>query len=135
MSKNGRNLAIGVVVAAAVGYVVGLLTAPKSGKETRQDIKDAAVRTKKEAEARLKSAYGELTKLMKTVAGKAKTAKGKAKQEAESVANLATAAKEKVRVALDTFNKGESSDKDLEKAVKDAESSIEHIKTFLKKKD
>jgi gas vesicle protein len=38
----GKRLAIGALFGAAVGVVAGILTAPKSGKETRQDIKDKA---------------------------------------------------------------------------------------------
>ena len=38
MSKRSRNFALGTAVAAAVGYLAGVLSAPKSGKETRKDI-------------------------------------------------------------------------------------------------
>lgn len=38
MSKN--KFAIGALIGAAAGLVAGILTAPKSGKETRQDIAD-----------------------------------------------------------------------------------------------
>jgi len=41
MSKDtGKKVALGALIAASVGYVAGVLTAPKSGKETRQDIKN-----------------------------------------------------------------------------------------------
>jgi len=38
--KKGTGLALGAIIGAAIGGVAGILTAPKSGKETRQDIKD-----------------------------------------------------------------------------------------------
>lgn len=44
MSKG--KFALGAVFAAAAGFVSGILLAPKSGKETRQDIKKASVETK-----------------------------------------------------------------------------------------
>jgi gas vesicle protein len=36
------KLAMGAIVGAAVGVVAGILTAPKSGRETREDIKRKA---------------------------------------------------------------------------------------------
>jgi len=40
--KSVRQIGIGVLVGAAVGVAIGLLYAPKSGKETRHLIKDKA---------------------------------------------------------------------------------------------
>ncbi len=36
----------GVVVAAVAGFTAGILTAPKSGKETRKELKDAGLKAK-----------------------------------------------------------------------------------------
>jgi len=38
----GKKLALGAVIGAAAGLVAGILTAPKSGRETREDIKKKA---------------------------------------------------------------------------------------------
>lgn len=40
-----RKLIIGAVIGAAVGLVAGILTAPKSGKNTRKDIVSKANNT------------------------------------------------------------------------------------------
>lgn len=48
--KKGTKYALGTAVAAGIGYVAGILTAPKSGKETRQNIQDQAIKAKKESE-------------------------------------------------------------------------------------
>lgn len=40
--KNAKVLAAGIGIAATAGAVAGVLLAPKSGKETRKDIKDKA---------------------------------------------------------------------------------------------
>jgi gas vesicle protein len=42
----GNKLAIGAIIGAAAGIVAGVLTAPKSGKETRDDIKRKASEAK-----------------------------------------------------------------------------------------
>ncbi|HWP96648.1 MAG TPA: YtxH domain-containing protein [Syntrophomonadaceae bacterium] len=43
--KAVRKFAIGMGAAAAVGVAAGILFAPKSGKETREDLKNGAVNT------------------------------------------------------------------------------------------
>ncbi len=45
-----------VVGAVAAGFAAGILTAPKSGKETRKDLKKKAVNFKAEAEKRTNQA-------------------------------------------------------------------------------
>lgn len=44
-----NKLALGAIVGAAVGIAAGILTAPKSGKETRDDIKQKAGDAKRKA--------------------------------------------------------------------------------------
>ncbi len=41
-----KKFLLGATIGAIAGFVTGILTAPKSGKETRQDIKDASVKAK-----------------------------------------------------------------------------------------
>lgn len=47
MSKG--KFAIGAIIGTAAGLIAGFLTAPKSGKETRADIKQKAVDLKEDA--------------------------------------------------------------------------------------
>lgn len=133
MSKS-KNFAIGAVIAAAAGYVAGILTAPKSGRETRQDIKDGAEQTITEVEKKLKSAHTELHKLLESSRVQLDSVKGKAKTELDSANSFAEQAKEIVRVAISSIHEGESSDKDLQKALSEAEKSIAHLKKFIIKK-
>lgn len=44
-SNNGRTIVIAAIAGGLVGAVVGLLVAPKSGKELRQDISSKAKET------------------------------------------------------------------------------------------
>ncbi|MES2875912.1 MAG: YtxH domain-containing protein [Patescibacteria group bacterium] len=43
------KLALGAIIGAAVGIAAGVLTAPKSGKETRDDLKRKATEAKDKA--------------------------------------------------------------------------------------
>jgi len=52
------EVAVSFVIGAAAGFVLGVLFAPASGKETRQKIKDQAVKTGEKA----KESYEKLSK-------------------------------------------------------------------------
>lgn len=133
MSKTSKRLAVSTFVAAAAGYVAGVLTAPKSGKETRKDIQQAASKAKTEAERNLKNLHSELDNLI--IQGKEKVSDLKSKAKADLVGALATAkiAKEKARELLTALHDGDADDKDLKKAVKDVNKAITHLKKYLAK--
>lgn len=129
----GSKFAIGAVIAAGVGYVAGLLTAPKSGKETRQDIHDGAVKIKNETENKLKELSQELNNIIEDAKVKSKTLKADAKDELDKAMNKAVEVKNSVREVISAFHEGESDDKDLQKAVNDVNKAIEHLKSYLDK--
>lgn len=133
MDKRTKRFAIGAVVAAAAGYVAGILTAPKSGKETREDIKQTAVKTYKAAEKELKELHTELNKLLGEASKKAGELKGAAQKNLDKATAGAKVAKEKARVILSAIHEGDADDKDLDSAVKEAKKAVEHLKTYLKK--
>lgn len=133
MAKKGKNLAVGAVFAAVAGFVAGILAAPKSGKETRADIKKAATMSVAEGEKQLKKLHTQLNNLMDTAKEKADTAKGKAKTEYDDALAKAKTAREKARQMLSAAHDGEAEDKELQKVIDDATSAIDHLKTFLKK--
>jgi gas vesicle protein len=129
----GKNVAIGAAIAGAVGYVAGILTAPKSGKETRKDIHDTAIKAKVEAEKQLKKLHSQLNDLLKQ--GKEVSAKlsGKGKEDWEKLAAAAVASKDKVRAVLSSIHEGGTDDKDLQKAIKDAAAAVDSLKSYLAK--
>lgn len=134
MSKNnGSKWAIGAVFAGLLGYIAGVLTAPKSGKETREDIKNTANRVVSEAEKRLKKVHSELAVVIddaKQVLG-GKT--GKAKEDLQKALSLANEKQAKVRELLSALRDGGSSDDpELNKSIKDAKSALEHLKAYIK---
>lgn len=133
MDKRTKKFALGAVLAAAAGYVAGILTAPKSGKETREDIKETAVKTYKTAEKELKVLHTELSKLMDEAGKKAGDLKGAAQKNLDKAIAGAKVAKEKARELLSAVHEGDADDKDLNQAVKEAKKAADHLKSFLKK--
>lgn len=133
MSKKTRNFAIGTVFAAIAGYIAGILTAPKSGKETRQDIKDATARSIAAAKRQLKTLHTELNDLIGKATDQVGVLRGKAREELEKLVAKAGNTKTKVREMLSAVHEGDAADKDLQKAITEAEQAIQHLKQFLKK--
>lgn len=133
MKKTTKKIAIGTLVAGAAGYLTGILTAPKSGKETRKDIHDTAVKAKLESEKKLKQVHSELDKLISEAGKKMNVASTVAKKDISIAVDAATKAKEKAREALSAVHEGGSDDKDLQKAIKEANKAVDHLKKYLSK--
>ena len=66
MSK-GSKFALGALVGAAAGVVAGMLTAPKSGKETRTDLKRKADELKSDTSAATEKAKARTAKTAEEV--------------------------------------------------------------------
>jgi gas vesicle protein len=128
-----KKVAIGGAIAGLLGYLAGLLTAPKSGKDTRQDIKDNANKGLAEAEKELKKLHTQLD----VAITQAKEQKGKlgarAQKELNELIDKAKDSKEKAREVLSAVHEGEAEDKDLAKAVKQANNALANLKKYLKK--
>jgi len=133
MNKSTKRIAIGAVVAAVGGYLAGILTAPKSGKETRQDIKDVTLATTAELEKRLKSLHTELGELLDQAKKRSSDLSGKARAELEKLIKNTNVAKQKAREILSAIHEGDAEDKDLQKAVQQTTAAVDHLKTYLKK--
>lgn len=82
------KFAVGALLGAAIGAASGLLLAPKSGKETREDLKKQADK-----------AYKNLEKSGKDVATGAEEAVGRVKHQAEEL-------KDRTERAIDGAKKG-----------------------------
>ena len=133
MNKNSKRFALGALFAGIAGYLTGILTAPKSGKETREDVKNAAAKAKREAEKSLKSLHSEATVLL--TRGKKLTSKLEAegKKDLEKFVAAATEAKEKARDMLTALHDGDVEDADLKTAVADVKEAIDHLRAYLDK--
>ena len=90
MSKKGK-FGLGLLLGAAVGAVAGILTAPKSGKETREDIKRKASEIKSDAASKADDVRKKAEDVKKDVEAKAK--------------DFTSRAENAVQGARDAFNK------------------------------
>jgi gas vesicle protein len=131
---NIKKVAIGSTIAAIAGYIAGILTAPKSGKETRGDIKDAADKGIAEAEKDLKKVQADLDKIIKEAKVAGDKLGVKAQKELSELVEKAKDTKEKSREVLSAIKEGGADNKDLDKAVQDAGTALQHLRDYLKKK-
>ena len=132
MKKSVRRFALSTIIAAAAGYIAGILTAPKSGKETRDDLKQAAEMSITEAEKRLKQLHTQLDQAIKEAQKAVTAAEGKARKELENAVALTKATKEKARQMLSSVHEGHADDKELKEAIADATKAIDHLKKYVK---
>ena len=117
-----KGLAIGAAIGAVFGVIGGILFAPKSGKETRADIKNTTLK----AAHKVQEETEELVQKAKSLSGKAADS---AKKHVEGVKHAGSNLKE----AVSAFRAGKASDADLDAAVKKAKEAQESLKNFLKK--
>lgn len=128
-----KKIAIGSGIAAVAGFIAGVLSAPKSGKETRKDLKTMADKSISEAEKDLKTAHTELTKIINDTKKRGGKTTKKAEKELGAIVDKAKDTKEKAREVLSAVHEGDATNKDLKKAIQDANRAIAHLKDYLKK--
>jgi len=102
MSKG--KFALGALFGAAAGLVTGILTAPKSGKETREDIKTKAKEVKVDVTKKVESAASEANEIAEDV-------KSKAQDFAEDAKTSASDLKDRTERAVEGAKKGFFSNK------------------------
>ncbi len=133
MKQVFKKFTIAVGLAALVGYLTGLLTAPKSGKETREDIKTATINGKAEAEKQLKKVVAELGELLDEAKSKGADLNDKAKAQLDELVAKAKTAREKAREVVSAVHEGDAEDEDLKVAVNEATRDLKHLRDYLQK--
>lgn len=133
-ARDGRKFALGAIFAATVGFVVGILTAPKSGKETRKDLKISTMVAARQAERDLKSAHTELKQLIASASLAIKDTSKQAKKDLAKAIERARKSQSKVRVLLSSIHDGTSDDPELRQALDEAIAARAHLKKFFDKK-
>src|ERR1700704_773573 len=126
MSKAAKRMALGTLFAAVAGYLAGLLTAPKSGRETRADIKQKTTEQISEAEKQLKKVHAQLNDVLAQVKEQASQLEGKARKELDEVVAKTSDVREKVREVLSNVHEGKlTEDKDLQAVIASANKTID----------
>lgn len=133
LKKSEKNLAIGALVAASVGYIAGILTAPKSGRETRGDIAKSASKAKTEGEKQLKKLHSELSDLLKKADAQKTKLGTKAGKELKQAVDKAVVAKDKARLLLSALHEGDADDPNLKAVIKEVKKAKSELGKFLKK--
>lgn len=133
--KSGATgkIVLGTAIAAAAGYVAGILTAPKSGKETRDDIKNKASEVYAVAEKELKKLHTELNEKLALANEKLGELRETGGHKFDTALEQAKKAKDKAREMLSSLHDGEADDKDLQKAINEATKAVENLRSYLKK--
>jgi gas vesicle protein len=131
--NTGKKIAIGAAIAGVTGYLTGILTAPKSGKETRKVIVEEAEGLKDSAEDELEKLNDELKDLIKQTKVKTVALSASARAEFNEAVIRAKDAQNKSAKALKAFKAGEADDPELNKAVKQAKQAQKNLSKFFKK--
>jgi gas vesicle protein len=131
-NNTGGKIALSAMVAGVAGYVAGILTAPKSGKETRTDVTNKASNVKAGAEKQLQDSLDDLNQTVDAVKKKSLALSSKAKDEYDETMVKAKDAQNKAGQVLKAVKAGEASDPDLNKAVKQASQAAKNLKKYLK---
>lgn len=131
-NNTGRKIAVGALVAGAVGYLAGVLTAPKSGQETRGDIAHKASDIKEEAVLELQNLQAELEDLLGKTKDKSVALSAQARVEFNEAVVKAKDAKHKTGNVLKSVKAGEADDPELNKAIKQAKAAAKNLAKYLK---
>ncbi len=134
MAKNntGRKFALGAILTGIVGYLTGILTAPKSGQETREDIANKAEEVKEGAETQLQNAHDELNDLIDETKTKTLALGARAREEFNEAVLRAKDARNKAAHVLKAVKSGHADDPQLEKALKQAKQAAKNLSKYLK---
>ncbi len=131
MSDYKKKLALSALAAGLIGYGLGILTAPKSGRETREDIKKTASSATKSIEFKLKKYHSEITELIAEAKIIGLSFRGKAKDELKKLIAGSIEARHRVSLALSALHEGDKIDEDLETAIAEASAAIVKLNSFI----
>ncbi|MBW3569300.1 YtxH domain-containing protein [Candidatus Parcubacteria bacterium] len=127
------KIALGAAVAVASGYVAGVLTAPKSGKQTRKDISKKASKAKTDGERQLKKLHSELSDSIAKAEKNLNDSKTKANKSLNEAVAKAKETKNKAKMLLSALHHGDADDPDLKKMIADAKQAKTDLVKYLKK--
>jgi len=103
----------GTIIGAAIGVIAGILLAPKSGKETQEDIKRKVKGTYDDIERRLEHMSDEVGGRVDSLKAAAKDLTGEAKEESQELVRRAEVLKQDLRVSASNLAASGGQTKDL----------------------
>ena len=112
-----RTFFKGTLIGVVLGAVAGILLAPKSGKETQEDIKRKVRGTYEDIQKRLEKMSDEVGGRVDSLKEAAKELKGEAKEESQELIRRAEVLKQDLRVSATNLAKSGNQTKDV--AVKE----------------
>ncbi len=112
----------------AVGYVLGLLTAPRSGKRTRTKIKNS-----KDLVADIEKDLKDIYSQTKEVLAKLAQEQPKLTEDLKKLKEQAMSSQSKVKDLLSAIHGHDNFDEDLTTTIKDAKKALESLKHYLSK--
>lgn len=132
-NDNGKKFFVGALIAGAAGYLAGILTAPKSGKETRQDIKDNASQMRQDVLNKASELRAEADEAVSKAKDKASEITGSAKLEIEEAVARVKKESQKVKELATALKAGKAEDPNLSSAISDLNDAITSLKKYLNK--
>lgn len=99
MAKTAKTVGITAVVGASVGALGGILFAPKSGKETRDDIKNTAIDANEKMKVKASEAKTKISEKIQEGKGNLSEANSKIKDYIKNKRNKSEAVEELAEVA------------------------------------
>lgn len=130
-NSNTKNAFIGVALGLLVGYAAGVLSAPKSGKETRQDIADAGAKFLNQAGDTIDNLQDQLNDLINLAKDQVSTLSDRSKEELERLVHSAKDAGDKANSIYSAVKEGKADDPELKKAIDNFKKAKNHLATFL----
>lgn len=117
-----KSFVKGTVIGVALGALAGILLAPKSGKETRSDIKDKVKGTYQDFVTKLEVMSDEVGGKVDSLKEAAKDLKGEAREESQELIHRAEVLKQDLRVSASNLAKS---------GVEVKDSAIKQVKQLL----
>jgi gas vesicle protein len=112
----------GTFIGALIGAVAGILLAPKSGRETQDDIKRKVRGTYHDVQGRLEKMSVEMNGRVETLKEAAKDLKGEAREESQELIRRAEVLKQDLRISANNMAKTGTQTKD---------STVKQVKLLL----
>ncbi len=131
--KKENKWALGAIAAAGIGYVAGILSAPRSGQRTRKKLSKSASKARIDGEKQLKNLYTDLNSMLADADKKLKQAKQGANSELKKQAAAAKKTKDKTKLLLSALHNGDAEDPDLKVMLEEAKKAKANLAKFFKK--